>query len=143
MLRIIAEECCNNKTNLLCCFIDFRKYFDSMPRMKLWDRLKEIRVPFDSRDVMVRLYENGISKFRSTNGWSKEINCNIGVKQGCPLSPTLFDIYMDKLEYCLEKAGCVIPTFTSIVIILLLHANGIVLMVRSPYDINKKLKFFL
>jgi len=26
-LRIITEECDNNKTNLLCCFIDFKKIF--------------------------------------------------------------------------------------------------------------------
>jgi hypothetical protein len=32
MRRINVEECQNNKTNLLCCFIDFRKYFDIVPR---------------------------------------------------------------------------------------------------------------
>jgi hypothetical protein len=29
--RIIAEECHNDKIDLLCCFIDFRKYFDIVP----------------------------------------------------------------------------------------------------------------
>jgi hypothetical protein len=72
-------------------------------------------------------------------GWSEEINCNIGVKQGFPLSPTLFDIYIDKLEYCLEDAGCVGPTLTSIVIILLLYVDDIVLMEKSPYDLGKQL----
>ena len=46
ILRIIAEERQNNKTNLLCCFIDFRKAFDIVPRTNLWYRLKEIKVPF-------------------------------------------------------------------------------------------------
>jgi len=68
----------------------------------------------------------------------KEINCNIGVKQGCPLSPTLFGIYIDKLEDCLEKAGCIRPTLTSIVINLLLYADDIVLMARSPHDLENQ-----
>ena len=31
MLMTIVEQCCNNKTKLLCCFVDFRKTFDIMP----------------------------------------------------------------------------------------------------------------
>jgi hypothetical protein len=119
--RIIAEEFHNTKTNIFCCFVDFRKSFDTVPRKNLWDRLEEIKVPFELRVVAIRLYENVISKFKNTEGWSKEINCNIGVKQGCPLSPTLFGIYIDKLEDCLEEAGCVGPTLTGIVINLLLY----------------------
>jgi hypothetical protein len=137
--RIIVEECHNDKIDLLCCFIDFRKYFDIVPRTNLWNRLEELKVPFKLRVVAIRLYEKVISKFRNTEGWSEEINCNIGVKQGCPLSPTLFNIYIDKLEDCLEDAGCVGPTLVSIVIILLLYANDIVLMEKIPYDLGKKL----
>jgi hypothetical protein len=92
------------------------------------------------RVVAIRLYRNVIAKFRNTEGWLEEINCNIGVKQGCPLSPTLFGIYIDKLEGCLEEASCVRPTLAGIVIILLLYVDDIVLMVRSPYDLNKQLK---
>jgi hypothetical protein len=92
------------------------------------------------RVVAVRLYENVISKFRSIEGWLEEINCNIGVKQGCLLSPTLFGIYIDKLEDCLEVVGCVGPTLASIVIILLLYADDIVLMERNIYALNKKLR---
>jgi hypothetical protein len=89
-LGSFAEECHNNKTNLLCCFIDFRKYFDIVPRTNLWNRLEELKVPSELRVVAVRLYENVISKFRNIEGWSEEINCNIGVKQGCPLIPYPF-----------------------------------------------------
>jgi hypothetical protein len=69
----------------------------------------------------------------------KKINCNIGVKQGYPLSPTFFDIYIDKLEDCLEDAGCVGLTLASIVIILLIYVDDIVLMEKSPYDLGKQL----
>jgi hypothetical protein len=100
-LRIIAKECRNNKTNLMCCFVDFRKYLDTVPRTNLWDRLEE---------------------------------------KGYPLFPTLFGIYIDKLEDYLEEVGCVIPTLIGIVMILLLYTNYIVLMVRNPHDLGKQLR---
>jgi hypothetical protein len=96
--RIIAEELHNTKTNFFCCFVDFRKAFDPIPMKNLWNRLEEIKVSFELRALAIRLYENIIVEFKNTKGWLKDINCNIGVKQGCPLSPTLFNIYFDKLE---------------------------------------------
>jgi hypothetical protein len=56
------------------------------------------------------------------------------------LSPTLFGIYIDKLEECLEKIGCGSPTLTGIVINLLLYTNDIVLMKRSPHDLEIQLR---
>jgi hypothetical protein len=138
--RFIVEEFCSTKTNLFCCFVDFRKAFDMVPRKNLWNRLEEIKVSFELRVVAIRLYENVIAKLKNKKGWSKEINCNIGVKQGCPLSLTLFGIYIDKLEDCLEEAGCVGPTLTSIVINLLLYADDIVLMARSPHNLENQLR---
>jgi hypothetical protein len=51
-----------------------------------------------------------------------------------------YGIYIDKLEECLEKASCVGPTLTGIVIILLLYADDIVLMARSPHDLENQLR---
>ena len=48
-------------------------------------------------------------------------------------------ITIDKLECCLEDPGCTSLTLTNVVIILLLYANDIVLMVKSPYDLGNKL----
>jgi hypothetical protein len=73
MLMIILEESQNNKTNLLCCFINFRKYFDTVPMNNLWNRLEELKVPLELRDVAIIIYENIISKFRNTKEWSKKL----------------------------------------------------------------------
>ena len=70
--------------------LDFRKDFDMIPRNNLWNRLEELKVPFELRAVAIRLYDNVIAKFERNEGWSRDIKCNIGVKQGCPLFPTIF-----------------------------------------------------
>ena len=121
-------------------FVDFRKAFDAVPRNNLQNRLEEVKVPFELRVVAIRLYENVIIKFKSNKGWSRDIKCNLGVKQGCPLSPTLFGIYIDKLEGCLEEAGRAGTFFAGIVISLLLYADDIVLLARCRSDIDKKLR---
>ena len=72
--------------------------------------------------------------------WKTDINYNIGVKQGFPLSPTLFGIYIDKLEKCSKEAGCTGTILVGIVIILLLYADDIVLLERFSFDIDKKLR---
>jgi hypothetical protein len=95
--RIIVEEFCNTKTNFFCCFVDFRKAFDMVPRKNLWNRLEETKVPLELSVATITMYDNVISKFKNIERWSKEINCNTRVKQGCPRSPTLFGIYIDKL----------------------------------------------
>ena len=122
-LRIIVKECHNDKSNLFCCFVDFRKAFNMVPRNNPWNRLEVVNVPFELRVAAIRLYENVIANFKNNKEWLKDIKCNIGVKQGFPLSPTLFGIYIDKLEGCLEEAGCAGTILAGIVIILLLYGR--------------------
>ena len=96
-LRIIAKECRNNKFDLFCCSVDFRKAFDTVCRNNLWNRLEELKVPFELRVAAISLYKKVIVKFKNNGEWTIDINCNTGVKQGFPLSPTIFGIYIDKL----------------------------------------------
>jgi hypothetical protein len=76
-LRIITKECRSNKSKLLCLFIDFRKAFDTILRINIWNRLEDLKVPFELRAIVIKLYENVITKFKNIEGWSKESNCNI------------------------------------------------------------------
>ena len=61
------------------------------------------------------------------------------VKQGFPLSSTLFGIYINKLEGCLEEARCAGTILARIVIILLRYASDIVLLARCSSDLDKQL----
>ena len=87
--------------------------------------------------------KNVIVKFKNNESWTTNINHIVVFKQGCLVSSTLFGIYIDKLEKCLEEVGCIGTVLARIVIILLLYADGIVLLARCPSDIDKKLRILI
>ena len=97
-------------------------------------------VPPEVRIDVIRLYETVTAKLKTNEGWSKDIKCNIGVKQCCPLSPTLFGIYIDKLEEYLKSVGCKGTELVGVLITLLLYSNDIVLLAKSHDDLDKQLK---
>ena len=67
--------------------------------------MEELGVPKYLRVVVHRLYEEVNVKIRTSGGISKSFRSDIGVKQGFPLSPTLFGLYIDKLEEWLNLQG--------------------------------------
>jgi hypothetical protein len=48
-----------------------------VPRENLSNGLEEIKVPLDLTTAAIRMYENVIANFKSIEGWSEEIKCNI------------------------------------------------------------------
>ena len=104
-LRHIIEKFWEKKEEVFCCFVDFRKAFDSVPRDKLWQRMEELGVPKHLRAVVHRLYEEVKVKIRISASISESFRSDIRVKQGFPLSPTLFGLYIDKLEEWLNSQG--------------------------------------
>jgi hypothetical protein len=127
------------RKKFFCCFVDFRKAFDTVPRDKLWGRMEELRVPRHLRAVVHRLYEEVKVKIRTSTGISKSFRSNIGVKQGCPLSPTLFGLYIDKLEEWLNSQGGDGIHLGKFVIRLLLYTDDLILIAKSAHGLQEHL----
>jgi hypothetical protein len=85
----------NLETHLL--FIDYEKAFESVQRQILFDILKSRNSPDTLLKAIVDIHtQNKISiKFNSKS--SKLAEINRGVHQGCPLLPTLFNMYLDEI----------------------------------------------
>lgn len=84
----------NLETHLL--FVDYIKAFDNVLRGKLWTIMTEKGYPKHLIDMIKIMYKDtaiAIDNGNSTNFKIEKIN--LGVRQGCPLSPTLFNIYLD------------------------------------------------
>ena len=65
---------------LYCCFVDFRKAFDTVPRAVLWQVLEELGVAGRILDVIKSLYALDSAAVRSLQGISAIFRCLMGVK---------------------------------------------------------------
>ena len=74
-------------------FLDLVKAFDRVPRQLLWDLLTRFGVPPKLVRLLRALHEDVLVKFE-VEGFSHEVKCLIGVKQGDVLGPVLFTIFM-------------------------------------------------
>jgi len=126
---------------LFTCFVDFRKAFDTIPHAKLWHVLQGIGVGGRFLACLRSMYsQDRACVTHPTKGLSNTFACTIGVKQGCPLSPLLFGLYIDALEPRiaalddddgLDLAGTPVK--------LLLYADDLVLMSRTQRGLQKQL----
>ncbi|MCO5565063.1 hypothetical protein L7F22_018734 [Adiantum nelumboides] len=98
-LRVLMEESRLKGKGLYCCFVDFKKAFDMVPRENLWKRMKELQMPNEYMLAIFRIYEKVVCQVRMGDEISDFFTSTIGVKERCPLSPTLFGLLIDELEH--------------------------------------------
>jgi len=79
-------------------FIDFKKAFDSEDRDKLWTVMSSKGIPTHLITIIQTIYMENIIRINAGN-WISEDSGVItqGVRQGCPLSPVLFNLYLDEV----------------------------------------------
>ena len=77
-------------------FINIEKTFDSVNRELLWDILHKRGYPKHLIKVIQSMYQ-GTNIIIQTDKQKTKHTINQGVRQGCSLSPNLFNIYVDDL----------------------------------------------
>ena len=141
VLRTLIEQQRERKAPLYTCFVDFRKAYDSVPRDLLWQKLAGLGVQGWFLDSIKALYGSVPMAVKTSEGLSTPFECVMGVKQGCPLSPTLFGMYLDDLEqvfrvhhHMLDLPGLPVQRVPA-----LLYADDLALVATSPEGLQAQL----
>ena len=150
-LHALNEIMKSRKQKLFCCFVDFSSAFDSIWRAGLWQKLLQNGVDGKVFKVIYNMY-NDIKSCVSLFGSNSSLfTSSSGVRQGENLSPVLFSIYLNDLEYYLMEnpnAGVQINSdndYVSVLIrlVVLLYADDTVILASNENDLQYTLdKFF-
>ena len=88
--------------NIYFCFIDYAKAFDCVDHNKLWKILQEMGILGYLTCLLRNLYTGREAIVRTGHGTTDWFQIGKGVRQGCILSPCLFNLYA---EYIMRNAG--------------------------------------
>ena len=88
--------------NIFFCFIGYDKAFDCVDHNKLWKLMKEMGIPDHLTCLLRNLYASQEATLRTGHGTIDWFQIGKGVRQGCLLSPCLFNF---SAEYIMRNAG--------------------------------------
>jgi exonuclease III len=127
-------------TPLFVCQIDFEKAFDKVPRDKLWLRMEERGVHGSMLDALKKAYDSVMMRVQVEGESGTAFDSAQGVKQGCPLSPTLFGFFIEAFADYLsakdQSMGAFMavedcPTIDGKRVPLMLYADDLSLFART------------
>ena len=103
--NLIRKYCHKYNTKLYSCFIDFSKAFDTIPRDILFQKLLNYGINGNFFNTIKNIYVNDRACIKWEDKVSETFKINQGVRQGCILSPLLFNIFLADLPKLLDSTG--------------------------------------
>jgi hypothetical protein len=86
----ILSNANTHKKELHVTYIDLQKAFDTVPLAGIQHALSRYHVPEPLQEMIRNCYANSSSRFSTPWGVTNTVPIKMGVRQGDPLSPTLF-----------------------------------------------------
>ena len=103
LLKTLITKLLRKKKQLFVAFIDFKKAYDTVDRSKLLKALYQSGVQGNFLSNLAAIYEKVQYSIKLNLGQLVPITSNLGLKQGCPLSPLLFNFYINDIGSYLKN----------------------------------------
>lgn len=91
--RQLVEKTIEHDDTLFVLFVDLKKAYDSIPRQALWSVLKKVGVPPKMLSIIRTFHEGMRAEVSVKDMTTDTIEVMNGLRQGCTLAPTLFNVY--------------------------------------------------
>ena len=98
-LRILMEKYLQHQQDLFHVFIDFKKAFDRVWHQALWTTMHKYNIHTKLITTIQNLYEKATSAVLHNENIGDWFRTTVGVRLGCLLSPTLFNIFLERIMH--------------------------------------------
>ena len=105
-LRQVLEKRWEYAQSSHLLFIDFKQAYDCLHRDSLWAILSSFEIPTKLVKIIQALYADTISRVRVKGAYSTPFPIASGVRQGCLLSPCVFNLALEWVIRQLRTEGC-------------------------------------
>ena len=139
LVNIVSSRI-DKKQNTFAAFIDFKQAYDSISRNLLWKKLQNVGINGNSKffQALRGIYDNVRCSVKVNGKLSEWFPVTNGLKQGCLLSPLLFNLYINDLVLKI-KSSCNGITIGDENVCLLMYADDLVLLARNERDLQSML----
>ena len=96
-LRIITEKMLEKHKKVYMCYIDYKKAFDRVYHALLMEVLSHNEIDEKDLKLIRNLYWQQTASIQTDEGQSSSFPIKRGVRQGCVLSPPLFNVYTNEI----------------------------------------------
>jgi exonuclease III len=98
-LKTVVDKYINKipRKYLFACFVDFKSAFDTVWRNALLVKLIKLGIGGNMISILQDIYSDVKYSIKLPHGILNAFNSAVGVKQGCVLSPLLFNLYLHDL----------------------------------------------
>ena len=139
-VHVMSERMIEKQKILYVCFIDYTKAFDRIKHQKLIETLVAKGIPRAEIKVICNLYWSQTAKVRVGDSYTSQFQVKKGVRQGCILSPVLFNIYSEELinEALSQFKGA---TFNGVSYTNIRFADDTMVVAGSEEELQKMIQY--
>jgi hypothetical protein len=141
ILHSIIQNVLANNKKMYCAFIDYEKAFDTVIHDALWVKLVQSGMSCKILKMIKAIYLNVKScvKDAANMCFSEFFDVSLGLKQGEPLSPLLFILFINDIKDCIDVNNLTEGDLNYLSVYMLLFADDIALFSTDKVSLQRQL----
>ena len=125
--------------SVVIAWLDIKSAFPSVPHQYLWNNLRAIGVGEQFIRTLEELYVRNSTYYKCGQIITPDINVNVGVKQGCPISMILFALAINPVLNAIESSNIEKHDILGHKVQILAYADDLAIVANNHKDLQELL----